>query len=164
MSDVLNLYGMGLDDPGFRSIPVDPIYNQRARHKVFVYGTMKRGFRNHARITDSPNTKFLGEDSTTPHFDLQTKVTRDGYLAPVMFRGGPFWVRGEIYEIDGPTLHLVDLCEGHPHVYRRELIRTMLQPEPVVAYMYPRPFRGLKYAIVIHEGSASFAFPKGDEE
>ena len=66
--------------------------------KIFVYGTLKRGYGNNRLLTDS---EFLGEHSTSPSFDLI-----DGGV-PFMIHG-EFSVRGELYEVDALTRDLLD--------------------------------------------------------
>jgi gamma-glutamylcyclotransferase (GGCT)/AIG2-like uncharacterized protein YtfP len=82
--------------------------------KVFVYGTLKRGHGNHILLK---NSKFLG-----------VSKTRDKYI---MYRSGiPFVskshsttsIMGELYEVDELSLNYLDLLEGHPSWYKREMV------------------------------------------
>jgi len=83
--------------------------------KVFVYGTLKKGFGNHFLLKDS---QFIKVDK----------------VSGLMYNIGPFPgavpakgdnpLHGEIYEIDETTLQRLDRLEGVPHLYRRETEKT----------------------------------------
>lgn len=111
----------------------DPVeYSPKVAHEVFVYGTLKRGFRNHGRLAGA---KFLGSFTTEERYQLLSKRVESG-LAPVMLPDGPYQVRGELYLISGSVLKTLDLCEGHPFVYRRDQIYINGFDKPVNAYVY----------------------------
>ena len=89
------------------------------KHKIFVYGTLKRGFCNHFYLDGST---FLG-----------TTTTRDRYFMcvdhgiPYVFmgrKGNGFkgFVKGEVYLVDGAVLKSIDELEEHPHEYFRERV------------------------------------------
>lgn len=118
----------------------DPEYGVGRRHLLFTYGTMKLGFRNHARIAGK--ARFVCATRTREfRFNLYTKRSR--YLAPVMVEdySDSFRVTGEVYEIDGPLLEIVDAAEGHPHVYARERIFVEGVEGPVWAYLFQNMMR-----------------------
>lgn len=95
----------------------NPEYGLKRRHLLFVYGTMKRGLRNHGRLAKA---KFVDHATTVGNcYLMSTKKMAGGHLAPVVNLNGLFQVRGELYEVDGPTLAEIDLCEGHPLTYER---------------------------------------------
>jgi len=96
----------------------NPEYDKDRRHILFVYGTMKRGLRNHARLAKA---RFLGEAITRGDCYLMwtKQVPGTTKLAPVLTPDGTFRIRGELYEVDGDILSNIDLCEGHPVVYER---------------------------------------------
>ena len=56
---------------------------------VFVYGSLKRGFRNHHFLATS---RFIGTGTTDRDFDLLDL----GYF-PAMVKGGGFAIRGELF-------------------------------------------------------------------
>jgi gamma-glutamylaminecyclotransferase len=98
-----------------------PEYAKDQRHFLFVYGTMKRGLRNHKRLEKA---KFVGEGVSVGNAYLMWTKRLPGVpgkrlLAPVLTLDGVFRIRGEVYEVDGPTLAHIDLCEGHPVIYER---------------------------------------------
>lgn len=76
--------------------------------KVFVYGTLLAGERNHRALREAP---FLGTARTTPGWAL---VDWGPYPAMVAGDGA---VEGEVYAVDAATLARLDALEGEP--YRR---------------------------------------------
>lgn len=100
--------------------------------RVFVYGTLKQGYGNHAAIEGS---KFLGYATITGPYEF---VNLSWYPAvcqlppdsPVREIGG------EVYEVDHDTLGTLDIIEGHPSYYCREKRMTSLGNKAWV-YMLP---------------------------
>lgn len=74
-------------------------------HRVFVYGTLKRGFRNHHFLE---RANFVDEAHTVAAYRML-----DGRF-PVLRDSGPdrMTVSGEVYEIDVPTLVALDDLES----------------------------------------------------
>lgn len=105
-------------------------------HRVFVYGTLKRGFENH-RLMETAT--FVGKAHTlTPYRML------DGEF-PVMRDAGPdrMLVAGELYEVNARTLEALDELEGVAEgMYDRVEIkisvrsRSSSQEEIVTALVY----------------------------
>lgn len=81
-------------------------------HKLFVYGTLKRGMPAHYRLDGSA---FLGH-ATLAGFDL---YDLGPYPAAVL---GTHQVHGEVYEV--PDLEPFDVYEGFPHLYDRMQVST----------------------------------------
>ncbi len=79
--------------------------------RVFVYGTLLRGERNHALLA---NARCLGEARTTPDFEL---AHLGSY--PALVPGGRTAIAGEVYVVSAGELAALDGLEGHPHHYRR---------------------------------------------
>ena len=98
--------------------------------KVFVYGTLMRGRSNHRLLR---NMRFrgravvhgLGLYAVTPHY-------------PGAVREPGSAVRGEIYEVDKPTLRALDRLEDNGQLYRREIFPAVLEEtgEIVEAWVY----------------------------
>ena len=84
---------------------------------VFVYGSLKKGFRNHSYFLEE--NKLLGSHITAPKF---TMVSLGGF--PGVLKGGETPISGEIYEINEGDLQRLDRLEGHPTFYCREQIST----------------------------------------
>jgi gamma-glutamylcyclotransferase (GGCT)/AIG2-like uncharacterized protein YtfP len=72
---------------------------------VFVYGSLKRGFRNHHFLATS---RFIGTGTTHCCFDLLDL----GYF-PAMIKPGTFAIRGELFSVDRHTLKNLDRLEGN---------------------------------------------------
>jgi gamma-glutamylaminecyclotransferase len=96
---------------------------------VFVYGSLKRGFRNHHFLATS---RFIGTGTTHCCFDLLDL----GYF-PAMIKPGTFAIRGELFSVDRHTLKNLDRLEGNGVFYRREQ-HSVIVPEDglVSAWIY----------------------------
>lgn len=81
---------------------------------LFVYGTLKRGQRNHFLMREA---RFLGEAVTAPLYTLL-----DLGSFPGMIPGGTTAVHGELYEVGPELLARLDRHEGVPRFYVRVLI------------------------------------------
>ncbi|WP_437877636.1 gamma-glutamylcyclotransferase family protein [Sorangium sp. So ce513] len=81
---------------------------------LFVYGTLMRGERSHELLG---RARYLGPARTAPSFELA-----DLGEYPALVRGGSIAVLGELYEPDGETLAALDLYEGCPDLFQRELV------------------------------------------
>jgi gamma-glutamylcyclotransferase (GGCT)/AIG2-like uncharacterized protein YtfP len=84
------------------------------RFLVFVYGSLMKGYRNH-RLLEAGNARYLGRAATSPRYTLV-----DLMVFPGLLEVGRTRVRGEVYEVDVPTLANLDRLEGHPRFYRRQ--------------------------------------------
>ena len=84
--------------------------------KMFVYGSLRKGFGNHYLLERS---NYLGEALTDAAF---TMLHLGGY--PGVVRAGSTQILGEVYEVDDKTLSRLDRLEGHPSFYRRTPIRV----------------------------------------
>lgn len=89
-------------------------------HKVFVYGTLRKGKHNHHLLKGS---KFLGEYETGPGY--KKIVSGLPYLLKDESGEG---CEGELYEVSALTLQLLDRLEGHPDWYERKII-TVYKPD-----------------------------------
>ena len=123
---------------------------------LFVYGTLKRDYSNHALLTSA---LFVSEAATTEMYGF--------YLGPDEYAPGerkiPFLfakpkvgdsavhVRGEVWEVDSSTLAQLDELEGHPDWYQRKKITVCLRSgESVSAFTYllPEAPKGLLEPII----------------
>lgn len=80
-------------------------------HKVFVYGTLKKGCSNHQLMNGS---HFVRHVRTKPMYNL---FNLGAY--PGLQKGGLARIAGEIYEVNDSTLDRLDWFEGHPHLFER---------------------------------------------
>lgn len=90
--------------------------------KIFVYGTLKKGYWNSPILGDSKLIK--------KHIVKGYKLLDNGF--PVAVPSEKDSVSGEIWEIDPDvTLPRLDRLEGHPHMY----VRTHLPDEDISLYV-----------------------------
>ncbi len=102
-------------------------------HRVFVYGTLKSGFRNHHLLE---GCEFFGAAATVPTY----KMIENGF--PVIMpdpEGKP--LAGEIYSVDDETLARLDQLEREGNSYDRTLIDVTLslaggERLPTKAFIY----------------------------
>jgi gamma-glutamylaminecyclotransferase len=92
--------------------------------RVFVYGTLKRGFENHRLLE---NSVFVGEARTVTPYSML-----DGAFPVLRDRGEHcFQVSGELYEVDEPTLALLDELEDTASgLYERVEADAVLTGQP----------------------------------
>ncbi|XP_011160266.1 putative gamma-glutamylcyclotransferase CG2811 isoform X2 [Solenopsis invicta] len=99
-------------------------------HRVFVYGTLKRGEPNHGLIKDTANgyAKFLGLGRTTIPYPL---IIATKYNIPFLLKkpNTGNYVLGEIYDVDSNMLKRLDELEEHPKFYERTEEKVLLAPE-----------------------------------
>jgi gamma-glutamylaminecyclotransferase len=105
---------------------------------IFVYGTLKRGQRNHSLLQDQ---EFLGPARTLPRYRL---YDCGRYPALVEEPVSGVSVFGEIWRVPEAVLRQMDECEGVPREYsRREILVDGFDP-PVEAYFFNDEVAGLK--------------------
>jgi gamma-glutamylcyclotransferase (GGCT)/AIG2-like uncharacterized protein YtfP len=119
-------------------------------HKVFVYGTLRNGWGNHALLVKS---EFLGKAT------LQAKMYTFGFIPYISLNNAndDDIVHGEVYSIDDYTLARLDQLEGYREgnvessFYTRSLVRTSLGD----AYVYHIEYRDNNEAKRIESGDWS---------
>lgn len=90
-------------------------------HKVFVYGTLRKGYGNH-RVMPS-TAKFIGNGKTVGMF----RLTASG-IPFVSKSQALHQVTGEMYEVtDSALTGPLDRLESHPSWYKRELTPVELE-------------------------------------
>lgn len=123
------------DDAGLQFKPALPA--GKRQHKLFVYGTLKRGFRNHHLLTG----KYLTSGRTVSRF----KMWGFGFPRISRSRKG-LSVEGELYQIDDKTLARCDALEGVPHHYQRKRIKvTDFSGKTHLAWVYLQGFDRYNY-------------------
>jgi gamma-glutamylaminecyclotransferase len=94
-------------------------------HRLFVYGTLKKGFPNHDKYMEP--AKRLGKYQTLEKYPL---VLCGARCVPCMIDspGKGHHVEGELYEVDDECLNRIDALEGirDSGGYRRTVIRVSL--------------------------------------
>lgn len=88
-------------------------------HRVFVYGTLKRG--NRIRGLDSfGNAEFVGSAITTE----SVYSLYDLGAFPAVTLGGNNKIQGEVWQVDDKTMTTLDSIEGYPDFYNRAKVAT----------------------------------------
>lgn len=108
-----------------------------ALHRVFIYGSLMRGFGNHRTLATNGEARFLGTARSSAEY---TMIDLGSF--PAVLEGGNTVIHGEVWEVDDACLAALDRLEGHPDFYCRGPIT--LQPQrneatasDVVAYFLP---------------------------
>jgi len=83
-------------------------------NKLFVYGTLKKGYSRNSVLEES---KFIGEHITKPNFTMV-----DLGFFPGLLEIGNTSITGELYEVSDEILEYCDKIEGHPTFYFRKKI------------------------------------------
>ena len=102
--------------------------------RVFVYGSLKRGFSNHGQLAGA---RFLGAARTGSGYVLY-QIGR--YPALVRARAGV--VSGELFEVNADLLRRLDVFENCPELYRRELVELSDQSRAFSYTMSSAQVRG----------------------
>jgi|TARA_B110000908_G_scaffold36340_1_gene43566 gamma-glutamylcyclotransferase (GGCT)/AIG2-like uncharacterized protein YtfP len=102
----------------------------RENQIVAVYGTLKKGYGNHRLLESST---FIGSGETVNKYRL-------------CISGLPFLIAGEsseghnidveVYDCNAFEMYDLDLLEGHPRFYKRELTEVKVNGESVSAWVY----------------------------
>lgn len=109
---------------------------------LFVYGTLKRGERNHPLLMDE---KYLGDTSTSPDYLLVDLGTYPG-MVEKPHEG--FSVKGELFEIPYKLIIELDKIEDAPFLFNLQLI-TLADGSKAFAYLYKQRILG---AGILSEG------------
>ena len=96
--------------------------------KLFVYGTLKKGYGNHHVINKA---KFLGTFISVDKFDMS------GYGFPEIYpnKHGK-QIMGEIYDLCDQDFVFTDSLEGNGSFYRREIRDFTNNKETIKAWIY----------------------------
>ena len=100
--------------------------------KLFVYGTLKKGFRAHSLLKNAPSSLY-GEIRTKPHYHLYDVGSFPGLIFDESQEGS---VVGELYEVPHSAFNSLDKyeCVG-TGLFRREVIELEDGTE-AYAYMF----------------------------
>lgn len=86
--------------------------------KVFVYGTLKRGFCFH-HLLEQGGAEYVGAFVTPPKY---TMLDLGRYPAVVLNGRTP--IHGEVYEVSKDCFKRLDRLEGYPDFYNRTTLHT----------------------------------------
>ena len=105
-------------------------------HKVFVYGSLKKGFGNHRFLEDS---KYLGEFVTVgSHYHMFSLGSFPGVVREITDVLS-FDIHGELYEVDHDVFRSLDLLESNGSFYTRQYVEVCNDEEGYLAWMYLLP-------------------------
>ncbi|MBI1918776.1 MAG: gamma-glutamylcyclotransferase [Planctomycetes bacterium] len=107
------------------------------RQYLFIYGTLKRGERNHRLLAGEP---FVGEAVTEPRYRL---YDCGAHPALVEDEANGRALRGEVYLVGPATLRRLDILEDVPHRYELLPVRLHGFDLPVQTYLYRQDVSGL---------------------
>ncbi len=116
-------------------------------HRVFVYGTLKRGFPNHRYMTGAT---FIAEARTADAYPL---VVGGAWFTPYLIpdKGAGHHVKGEVWDVPDALMPALDELESvHlPNGYRRHRIPVLLDGsgERTEAWTY---FRERRHITIVH--------------
>lgn len=98
-------------------------------HRVFAYGTLKRGLKNHHLMA---RARFIGVATSVPHY----RMIAGDY--PVLFEDGAglLPVSGELFEVDDATLIELDKLESVGDLYDRKTVAIALGERVTDAFIY----------------------------
>lgn len=107
---------------------------ERSTTLLFVYGTLKRGLRNHRLLTDE---EFLGEAITEPRYRV---IDLGPYPGLICDEANGLAVKGELWAVAERSLRKLDQFEGVPETFIREPVAIAGRAgEVVYAYFWNRP-------------------------
>ena len=95
------------------------VENNIKKHKVFVYGTLKRGYGNNKHYLS--NATFLGKAMTKDRWSMIGSRAFP-YLLERDEEG--YHIKGEVFAVSDSELRELDRLEGVPHHYRKETIKV----------------------------------------
>lgn len=112
------------------------------KHRVFVYGTLKRGIHNHRLLETSD---FIGEAYTVDTF----RMYQTGF--PVLFLSDDPNARsvfGEVYDVNDETLARLDQLESEGRMYDRKKVNVQLIAD--------EPYRVIDANVGIYIGNSEY--------
>lgn len=137
LADILRMEQecLSKDFEDFSSFLNDETSPNEKTYKVFVYGSLLRGFGNHRLLKDS---KLLGVNSTKKRYKMISlggfpgvlKARKEELHKKFLFKN----IIGELYEVDAFTLRALDALEGNGYFYKREVVPLKNNNEE--AWMY----------------------------
>ena len=116
------------------------------KFNLFVYGTLKKGFGNHHYLKTAT---LLGAAKTALPYPMILKHKAFPYLINKPKKG--LQVKGELYQIDYPTLLKIDELEGYPEHYTRceiDVLKENDQKERALVYFINEKINYKKYDCV----------------
>lgn len=106
----------------------DPTASMSLPTRVFVYGSLMKGFHNHRLLESS---RLMGSAKTISDFQM---LDLGSFPGLVLGEGGV--VSGELYEVDYPTFQSLDNLEGYPRFYDRQITEVVTEEGVFSAWVY----------------------------
>lgn len=109
-------------------------------HRIFIYGTLKKGFYFHDDYLGEDKSEALGPATASLNYSLYV----DG-MPHLIKEKTDKAVKGELYLVDEDVLNSLDYLEGHPVTYKREIIDVFNEKGKKLlawAYLRPKHFKG----------------------
>ena len=100
----------------------------RGAHRVFVYGTLKRGLHNHV-LLERARASFVGAARTT-RTSFAMLLADAGYPYVVKTTTDARAIDGEVYVVDDDTLERLDALEAATGMYSRESVEVTMTGTP----------------------------------
>ena len=100
-------------------------------HRVFVYGSLKRGKHNNDLLRES---RFIGERITQDETWIMRSLGGFPGVLKNHYSSMSASISGDLYEVDDNTLKRLDMLESNGSFYSRELVR--LREDSEAAWMY----------------------------
>ena len=121
-------------------------------HNVFVYGTLQARAHTIRSLTESPDTEFYDYCQTTLNYEMYDLGHFPGVTIDNQSEGHP--VSGELWRVTDVVRSELDVIEGYPDFYDREIIDTTAGR----AWMYylPKPCRYDCRLILENQGVVSW--------
>ena len=104
-------------------------------NRVFVYGTLKKGYGNHG-VMQRAGGRFV-EEAVIDGFELYAVSSYPGVIR------GKGLVKGEVYDVPDEGMVHLDRLEGVPYLYQPEATIT-IDGQDVLVYLYQPELRGSK--------------------
>lgn len=98
---------------------------------IFVHGTLKRGFYNHALLE---NSEFFCEATTRDKYPMLNNEEYFPYL--INEKGICHNIKGEVFKVNEETFSKLDILEGYPDFYTRETIKVISYGISISAIAY----------------------------
>ena len=91
-------------------------------HNVFVYGTLQSRAQTIRSLTESPDTEFYAYCETSDNYKMYDLGHFPGVTLCDQSEGHP--VTGELWRVTDVVRQELDVIEGYPNFYDREIIDT----------------------------------------
>lgn len=129
------------------------------KHRVFVYGTLMTGMRNHHRLVDGDARLIEKSAHHLGTISMKSRETDSGHRVPMVVLEPAHQplaiVIGEVYEVSSQLLSTLDLFEGHPDVYARDKVfvqaENMFEEMWMYIYVADLPANASQESITITE-------------